>query len=105
MIRPSSAAMRRYSPFSMTLACVQVSPERYQRTGQGSLMAFGGAKTAKVISHLQASDSCAYTPCMPPKAVAWEMMFIFDLPFLGLPPWRDGKAGRRFRGTANGPSG
>ena len=51
-------------------------PERYHSTGRGSLIACGGTKTAKVISVLQASDSWANTPCMPPKAVFWESTFI-----------------------------
>ena len=68
--------MRRYSPFSMTLAWVQVRPERYQSTGQGRSVACGGRKTAKVISVPQTCDSCEKTPCIPPKAVFSEMMFI-----------------------------
>ena len=42
MMRPSSEARRRYSPFSMTLAWVQVRPDRYHRTGTRPCSAISG---------------------------------------------------------------
>ncbi|MNL69408.1 hypothetical protein D3C87_1942650 [compost metagenome] len=50
-------------------------------------MACGGTKTAKVISHLQASDSWLKTPCMPPKAVFCEMIFM-EMVLSSLLCWR-----------------
>ena len=41
---------RRYSPLSITLAWVQVRPERYHSTGSFAPAACSGTKTAKVIS-------------------------------------------------------
>src|SRR3546814_5866622 len=49
-IRPRSAHARRYSPFSVTFAWVQVSPERYQTTGRLLPGAWTGTKTENVIS-------------------------------------------------------
>src|SRR3546814_17403333 len=49
-IRPRSAHARRYSPFSVTFAWVQVSPERYQTTGRLLPGAWTGTKKANVIS-------------------------------------------------------
>ena len=42
--------MRRYSPFSVTLAWVQVRPDRYQTTGSFAPSAWGGTNTENVIS-------------------------------------------------------
>ncbi|MNE99421.1 hypothetical protein D3C80_1980990 [compost metagenome] len=81
MISPSSAAMRRYSPFSMTLAWVQVRPDRYHSTGRRSVIAWGGTNTAKVISHWVVCESWENTPCMPPNAVFWERIFIGKMSF------------------------
>jgi phosphoribosylcarboxyaminoimidazole (NCAIR) mutase len=39
---PASAQARRYSPLSMTLACVQVRPDRYQSTGSRAPSSCGG---------------------------------------------------------------
>ncbi len=75
-IRPSSAAARRYSPLSITLAWVQVRPERYQSTGQGPSAACGGTNTAKVISHPVVAASWEHTNCVPPCDLAVEIVFI-----------------------------
>ena len=48
-IKPSSAQALQNSPFSVTLACVQVRPERYQTTGSLTPFCYGGTKTEKVM--------------------------------------------------------
>ena len=55
----------------MTLAWVQVSPDRYHSTGTGPFSACGGTKTAKVIGQPVVFASCRYTPWTPP----WERAF------------------------------
>src|SRR6185437_820699 len=56
----------RYSPFSVTLAWVQVSPDRYHTTGSLAPSACGGTNTEKVIAVLVSRLWCRYTPCTPP---------------------------------------
>src|SRR5262245_49408715 len=92
-IRPSSAQAARYSPFSVTLACVQVRPDKYQTTGSFPICpACGGRNTEKAISHRQALDSCFTTSCRPPWDLFSETTSI-ALPFVMLnlfqhPLWR-----------------
>src|SRR5690606_12780216 len=64
----------RNSPFSVTLACVQVSPERYQTTGSFAPSACGGTNTEKTMSVADATERCLYTPCTPP----WERLVDRD---------------------------
>src|SRR3546814_5679471 len=47
---PCAAQAARYSPFSVTLAWVQVSPDRYQSTGNRAPSSCAGTNTAKVMS-------------------------------------------------------
>src|SRR3546814_20216917 len=60
-IRPRSAHARRYSPFSVTFAWVQVSPERYQTTGRLLPGAWTGTKTENVISVPVLVEACLST--------------------------------------------
>jgi hypothetical protein len=55
---PCSAQAARNSPFSVTLAWVQVRPERYHSTGSFAPSAWLGTKTEKVIGVLVASLWC-----------------------------------------------
>src|SRR4028119_2200028 len=76
-MRPSSAQARRYSPLSVTLAWVQVRPERYQTTGQGApSSACGGTKTEKVMSVPVQRLACLTTCCVPPWARGMETVSI-----------------------------
>src|SRR5690242_7577968 len=64
---PCSAQVARYSPFSVTLACVQVRPDRYQTIGSFTpLSAWGGRKIENVMSVEVALDACFTTSCRPP---------------------------------------
>src|SRR6476661_4894345 len=66
-MRPCSAQAARYSPFSVTFACVHVRPDRYQTTGSlASRSAWGGRKIEKVMSVEVALDACFTTSCRPP---------------------------------------
>src|SRR3546814_20931804 len=73
-IRPRSAHARRYSPFSVTFAWVQVSTERYQTTGGLLPGAWTDTTTENVISvpvlvvvrlssHWSPHGLCLLQPC------------------------------------------
>ena len=64
-IMPSSARALRNSPFSVTLAWVQVSPDRYQTTGYFVSLRRGGTNTENVVAVRVSKLSCLYTPCIP----------------------------------------
>src|SRR5260370_29428667 len=69
-IRPSSAQAARYSPFSVTLAWVQVRPDRYQTTGSLPAPAWGGRKIEKVMLVEVADEAWRTTSCRPPCDLA-----------------------------------
>src|SRR3954453_22611704 len=78
-MRPCSAHAARYSPFSVTFAWVQVSPDRYQRTGSfAPLSACGGRKMERVMS-VEVAAGAGGTPSSPPPCdMLSEMMSILD---------------------------
>src|SRR6185369_5591463 len=60
-----------YSPFSVTFAWLQVSPDKYHTTGRSlPLSACGGKKIEKVMSVDVAADACFTTSCRPP----WDLL-------------------------------
>jgi hypothetical protein len=66
-ISPCCAQAARYSPFSVTLECVQVRPDRYQTTGKfAPSSACGGRKIEKVMPVAVALDAWRITSCRPP---------------------------------------
>src|SRR5260221_2601555 len=66
-INPCSAQAARYSPFSVTLAWAQVSPDKYQTTGSfPPRSACGGRKIDQVMSVEVAVDAWRTTSCRPP---------------------------------------
>ena len=55
---PASAQAARNSPFSVTLAWVQVRPDRYQMSGTGSpFSGWGGMNNEKVMSPCVAAEA------------------------------------------------
>src|SRR6476469_6792191 len=66
-ISPCSAQAARYSPFSVTLAWVQVRPDKYQTiVSFPPLAACGGRKIEKTMSVDVAADAWRTTSCRPP---------------------------------------
>ena len=68
-ISPCSAQAARYSPFSVTLAWVQVRPDRYQTTGSFAAARLRGRKIENAISVPVAAEACLTTSCRPP----WDL--------------------------------
>src|SRR5258708_30660032 len=64
-INPSSAHASRNSPFSVTLAWVQVRPDKYQTTGSFAPSWCGGTKTEKVMLVPVSRLACLETPWTP----------------------------------------
>src|SRR4051812_19908763 len=80
-MRPWSAQAARYSPFSVTLALVQVRPDRYQTIGSlPPPSAWGGRKIEKVMSVDVAADAWRTTSWRPPCDFVSETTSNFTAP-------------------------